>query len=199
MIYILQKSKRTPREKRHLFTVTQATMFLHGLKNSDLKTNKYYLLGSDDTFEIEKIINTFSPKFIIKQQGDVFDNYLINETINQNQRYASGRAKHSAIEKFATKIEKKIEEISKFKAKVQFLFEEKEFEILVQSEEQKLKITCSYQLELREGFVYDTAKRNYIDIKKTHKIFRAVGEVFRKQRHYYKLKGGPNEKIRKAS
>jgi hypothetical protein len=39
-----------------------------------------------------------------------------------------------------------------------------------------------------DGYVYDVKQGDYVDIKKTNKVLKTVGEVFRRQRHYYRKK-----------
>jgi hypothetical protein len=189
MIYIIQKSKKGNKEKRFVMSVSEASIFLYDIKYAELRNNDFYILGSDNELETEKIVNLFSPQYLIKEEADGFDRFMVNPEITKAKRYATGRAKHKSIEKFGSKIQKAIKQELILDTEVEFIFEQNNFEIYVSYTKQMIKIVCSYTLEVNEGFVFDLNQSEFVDIKKTNKILKIVGDVFRRQRHYYRRKG----------
>jgi hypothetical protein len=189
MIYIIKKSKKGNKEKRYVMSVSEASIFLYDIKYAELRNNNFYILGSDNKLETEKIVNLFSQQYLVKEEGDVFDRYMVNPDITKAKRYATARAKHRAIEKFGPKIQKALLEGLGIQSEIEFIFEQNNFEIYVKYNKQMIKILCSYALEVSDGFVYDLNQSEYVDIKKTNKVLKSVSETFRRQRHYYRKKG----------
>jgi len=188
MIYIIQKSKKGNKEKRYVLSVSEACVFIYDINRLQLRNHDFYILGSDNALELEKITNLFSKQYLIKEDTDAFERYMVNPDISKAKRYATGRAKHKSIEKFGKKISNFLVEKNGEKCDIEFIFEQKDFEIYIKYQKQMIKIVCSYSLEVLDGYVYDVKQGDYVDIKKTNKVLKTVGEVFRRQRHYYRKK-----------
>lgn len=183
MIYVLRSSKRAPKESVDKISVLDAIVLLNKLDYVDFKVNRYYVLGADSPEELTQLLSNFVPEYFVKEE-QTFDRYLVNEAINKRNRVSSNRARHLSIIRFKEKIEKSIGN----GAKISFVFHDIDFDILVIVEDQKLKIKCSYKLEVNNGYVYDVKTSDFVDIQKNNKIIKIVNEVFRKQRYYYRGK-----------
>lgn len=183
MIYVLRSSKRSQNEHVSKLSVLETIVFLSKLDYVDFKVNRFYVLGADSEVELNQLLSNFVPEYFVKEE-QTFDRYLVNETINKRNRVSPNRARHLSILRFKEKIEKAINH----GATISFNFNDSDFDIIVLVEEQKLKIKCSYKLEVNNGYVYDVKTSDFVDIQKNNKIIKIVNEIFRKQRYYYRGK-----------
>jgi len=183
MIYILRSSKRSQKENLEKVSVLDAIVILNKLDYVDFKVNRFYVLGADTPEELNQLLSNFVKEYFIKET-QTFDRYLVNEKISKRNRVSSNRARHLSILRFKDKIQKAINN----GATISFNFYDNDFDIIVLVEEQKLKIKCSYKLEVNNGYVYDVKTSDFVDIQKNNKIIKIVNEVFRKQRYYYRGK-----------
>lgn len=92
-----------------------------------------------------------------------------------------GFASRKSIKNFAKKIKEKI-----FESDIKIIFNEEDFEILIDSAIGYIKLICDYGLNINKSFAL--AKDTFIEISKSDEIVKIVNKIFVKQRCYYKRK-----------
>lgn len=180
MIYLLKKSKKTNLELRYKLSLDDAKKSLYALNHENFRVNNFYVQGADTVYEMQELLNYFSPNFFTVEQDGMFDMYKVN-IVSKYERIVEKGASIKAIEKFKEKIETEIKN-----SEIELEFPKETFVMKVYYEGNKFNLICNYDLQILET----------VPVKITTKTFEEIGGlvkkingIFRKQRYYYKRKG----------
>ena len=148
MIYILKKSKRSDREQTLKYSVSGAKEFLYRLVDRHFVVNDFIIFGSDEPNELQEILDYFTEEYISKGTYQAFDVYRVNN-IYKNERLKEHGANITSLLNFREKIEKKIHGST-----ISMQFTTEVFELYVLYKNVKMRITCTYELEIIDKTLY---------------------------------------------
>lgn len=186
MIYILQKSKTTTRERMLRYQLTEAKIFLYEINFTQLTMSNYFVLGSDNAWEMEDLLNYFSDKYLIKQENTAFERYMVNQEIIKPERLRNNILKVSSIKKIVRKIQNEFTEYE-----ITFGIKDSNIHLVLTNKEIHIKIVIDSGLNILESFIQgDVEKYPLSTLEETQ---QKINSLLTKQRYYYKKKESNND------
>jgi hypothetical protein len=181
MIYILKQSKGKKKEERYTVSFEEAISFLVEITNYQLKTNDWFILGSDKPEEIQGLREYFIPEFFSLEEGMIGINVYRIKEVKKSKRVKNKVISHKSIEGFSEKIKKALN-----LNQIGFTINSKSVEFRVQ-DYGKLKIDANvllnHNLVIQSIEISKPSTYEEIDSMK-----KAINTVLTKQRYYYKRK-----------
>jgi hypothetical protein len=181
MIYLKIKDKKQGIDTDIKQDFIQAKHFLETLHRDNFRLNDYFLVGADSDDEQNRFMSLFNPAYLIRQNAEPFDYFLVNKGLKKSERLILNGARTQTIMKFSDKIMREIG-ASAFSV----AFSHDCFDLSFEKDNQKIAYTCSYNLEIISSFVYDKDKKVGVDIEVARSYYTVANEILRKQRYYYK-------------
>lgn len=179
MIYLLRQSKGKKKEQRYVYSLEEAIGFLVSIKNADLSSHEWFVLGADKPEELQELKDYFKPEFFSLEEGMIgISVYRINR-IKKAKRLKSGFISHKSVESFSHKIKRALGI-----PKVEFLVGSREICFVVKdygTKKTDANVFLDHNLVIKS--IEISSHSTYEEVDKVKKI---VNTVLTKQRHYYK-------------
>lgn len=201
MIYIQRKSKKLEKSTIIKKSLTDAKFYLYDLTFPNFQYSDFYVVGSDETWELQDLLLFFSKDFLIKTHSPTFDIYYVNGEIKKPQRKKDPEFSVMFYRRLKNKIQK---EFLEYDVRILLQYESSLYHknidknknlhaherimISLYNDTIQMDFILNSKLDIMDALIKSTLQENVQYLSLFENTKTRLNSLIYKQRYYYKQK-----------